>query len=126
MGNFDAKLKNEILDDSIIRRRTIRSFRLDPPAEDMVRQIITAGLHAPCARAQVESFTERYFRRFFVMRAGSDSIATTSTRLNERVKELAHDLEEKGRSWARRLKWWQDEGQVMGATNAPYFIVIAE
>ncbi len=91
--------------------------------EDMVWQIITAGLHAPSARAQVENFTEGYFRRFSIMKAGSESIATASARLNQIVKELAQDLEEngkanpvvaeKGRSWTRRLKWWQDEGHLL-------------
>ena len=47
MSKFDTKLRNEILDDIIISRRTIRTFRPDAPGEDMVRQIITAGLHAP-------------------------------------------------------------------------------
>ena len=61
MGDFDAQLKNEVLDDIIVSRRTTRNFRADPPGEDMVRQIITAGLHAPYARAQVENFTDGYF-----------------------------------------------------------------
>ena len=136
MGNFDTALMNEVLDDIIIARRTIRCFRPDPPRDDAVRQIITAGLHAPYARAQVENFTEGYFRRFFVLRAGSDSMATASARFNAKVNELAQDLAEKGkadpvvaeqgRSWARRLKWWQDEGHLPGVTNAPFFIVIAE
>lgn len=136
MSAIDAKLKNEILDDIILSRRTIRGFRSESPEEDMVRQVINAGLHAPYAKAEVEKFTDGYFRRFFVLRAGSDSMATASACLNEKVKELDAELEEKGKadpvvaekshSWANRLKWFQDLGHLPGVTNAPYFIIIAE
>ncbi len=136
MSNFDTKLRNEVLDDIIFSRRTIRTFRPDAAGEDMVQQIITAGLQAPYAKAAVENFTEGYFRRFFIMRKGSDSMAAASALLNAKVKELAADLEkkskadpaieEKSRSWTRRLKWFQDLGHLPGVTNAPYYIVIAE
>jgi nitroreductase len=102
----------------------------------MVRQLITAGLHAPYANTAVENYTEGYFRRFFVIRKGGESMATASALLNAKVKELAAELEkkakadpameEKSRSWRQRLKWFQDLGHVPGVTNAPYFIVIAE
>lgn len=134
MRNFDSKLRNEVLDDIIISRRTIRTFRPDASGEDMVHQIITAGLHAPYTKSAVENFTEGYFRRFFVMRTGGDSMATTSGLLNAKVKELAADLEkeskadpaieEKSHSWTRRLKWFQDLGHLPGVTNAPYYTVL--
>jgi len=102
----------------------------------MVRQIITAGLHAPYTKSAVENFTEGYFRRFFVIRTGGDSMVMASTLLNAKVKELAADLEKKGKadptieekshSWTRRLKWFHDLGHLPGVTNAPYYIVIAE
>jgi hypothetical protein len=91
---------------------------------------VTAGLHAPYAKAAVENFTSGYFRRFFVMRKGSETMAMASALLNEKVKELAADLagkakanpaiEEKSRSWRQRLKWFQDLGHVLGVTNGPY------
>ena len=49
----------------------------------------------PYAKAAVERFTEGDFRRFFVMREGSDSMATASALLNVKVKELAADLGKK-------------------------------
>jgi len=53
-SNLDTKLRNEALDDIIVSRRTIRTFGTDAPGEDMVLQLITAGLHAPYAKAAVE------------------------------------------------------------------------
>ncbi len=136
MTDFTPEQKNEVLDSIILSRRTVRNFGHAVPAEDLVMQVITAGLHAPYAKAAVERFKDGYFRRFFVIRAGSDAMAKASELVTERVKELAAELEEKGkaepayaeksRSWSKRLKWFLDLGHVPGVTNAPYFIVIAE
>jgi hypothetical protein len=97
MSNLDTKLRNEVLDDIIILRRTIRTFGPDAPGEDMVLQLIRVGLHAPYTKAAVENFTEGYFRRFFVIRQGSDSMAMASAYLDAKVKELAGDLKKKAR-----------------------------
>lgn len=136
VGNLDSKAKNRVLDEIIVSRRTIRDFRPEFPPEETVRQLVTAGLHAPYVNAAVERYTEGYFRRFFVMKKGSPSMAKASVLFNAKVKELAEELErkaktnpafeEKSRSWRQRLQWFQDLGHVPGVTNAPYFIVIAE
>lgn len=128
--------KNEILDEIIVSRRTVRNFLTDVPSEELVREVIRAGLYAPYARAAVESFKDGYFRRFFVVRNGTGSMSSVSSMINrmvrvksaqlERQSKADPALEEKSRSWAKRLKWFQDLGHVPGVTTAPYLIVIAE
>ncbi len=124
------------LDDVIRARRTTREFTALAPPEDLVRQVLLAGLHAPYARAAVERFRDGYFRRFFVFRQGSKPLAAASAFLTAKVQELAADLKqtmkhdpvfaERARSWAGRLAWFAKGGHVPGVTNAPYFVVIAE
>lgn len=136
VSNLDKELKNQALDDIIVSRRTIRDFRPEAPPEEAIRKVITAGIHAPFVMSAVENFKDGYFRRFFVLRNGGESMSKASDRYNEKVRELAADLEKKAktnpvfekksRSWRSRLKWFHELGHVPGVTNAPYLIIIAD
>lgn len=81
--------KNQVLDEIIISRRTIRDFRPEFPAEGTVMQSVTAGLHAPYAKTAVENFTTGYFRRFFIMRRGSGSMAAASALYRYRQQSMS-------------------------------------
>lgn len=136
MSDFDQERRNEILDEIIVSRRTVRNFTPDAPARELVLQVIQAGLYAPYARAAVESFKDGYFRRFFVVRNGTGSMSEISSMMNRMVREKHAQLEgqrsadpsfkELSRSWAKRLKWFKDLGHVPGVTTSPYYILIAE
>lgn len=127
---------NDVLDKAILARRTIRDFRPEFPDQSAIRDIITAGLHAPYALAAVENYKDGPFRRFFVMRKDGSTIQKASALLNTKVKEEAASIRTKGThdrnfllksdSWLNRLDMFSALGYVPGVTNAPYYIVIAE
>lgn len=136
MSDFDQERRNEILDEIIMSRRTVRNFTPDAPARELVLQVIQAGLYAPYARAAVENFEDGYFRRFFVVCNGTGSMSAISSMMNRMVCEKYAQLErqrsgdpsfkERSRSWAQRLKWFKDLDHVPGVTTSPYYILIAE
>ena len=65
--------KNVMLDQILADRRSHRMFRPEPCSEDEIRRILHAGLLAPFAAAAVGN-SHDYFRRFFVIRNGSESM----------------------------------------------------
>ena len=127
--------KNTCLDQIIARRRSNRMFRPEFPPEDSIRRIIHAGLLAPFAAAAVGNSTD-YFRRFFVMKKGSRSMAAASPLVIEQVKIMAQSLEtemEKNPalrtmavSFVQRLTAIRKMGWVPGIGSAPYYLVVAE
>jgi len=127
--------KNACLDEIIARRRSYRMFRPEFPPEDAIRRIIHAGLLAPFAAAAVGNSTD-YFRRFFVMKKGSRSMAAASPPVMEQVAIMAQDLETemeknpalrtKAVSFVERLAAIRKMGWIPGIGTAPYYIVIAE
>jgi len=93
--------RNAILDAIIAARRTTRNFTPEAPPEEVVRQVVTAGLYAPYAKVAVERFKQGYFRRFFVFRRGSEALNAASVLLTQRVAEMATELETKAQADAR-------------------------
>jgi nitroreductase len=128
--------RNQILDEIILARRSMRDFKTEIPDQALVTQIITAGLHAPYVLTAVEFYTDGPFRRFFVFPKDSAAIAKASACMNAKVHELIAALEKRGQNdpdyrersanWLGRLRRFEALGHVPGVTNAPYFIVIAE
>lgn len=135
-GASPDETMNACLDTVILARRTIRDFRPEFPDQGAVRDIVTAGLHAPYALAAVENYKDGPFRRFFIMRRDGATIQKASALLNAKVKEEAAAIRKKGEkdrayllksdSWLSRLDMFSGLGYVPGVTNAPYYIVIAE
>ena len=127
--------KNVTLDQILAERRSYRMFRPDVPPKDAIRQIIHAGLLAPFAAAAVGNSAD-YFRRFFVMKTGSQSMnAAASLVMAEihRISENLHEdmknnlrLREHAMVFARRLAMIKKRGVVPGIGTAPYYIVVAE
>jgi nitroreductase len=127
--------KNAILDEILATRRSYRMFLPVVPPEDDIRRIIHAGLLAPYAAAAVGSAKD-YFRRFFVFRNGSASMAAAKPLVFDHVNVMAaaldHDMAENPRlraqavTFVQRLSMIQKMGMVPGVGTAPYYIVVAE
>jgi len=127
--------KNAFLDQILAGRRSYRMFRTEFPPEDAIRRIIHAGLLAPFAAAALGNSTD-YFRRFFVMKKGSRTIAAASPLVMEQVKVMAQALEtemEKNPalrtiavSFVQRLTAIRKMGMIPGIGTAPYYLVVAE
>lgn len=127
--------KNACLDEILASRRSYRMFRSEFPPDDAIRRIIHAGLLAPFAAAAVGNSTD-YFRRFFVMKKGSRSMAAAYPRVMEQVKVMElgietdmkknPELRTKAVSFVQRLTAMRKMGRVPGIGTAPFYIVVAE
>ena len=127
--------KNVYLDQILADRRSYRMFRPEFPKEDDIRRILHAGLLAPYAAAAVGG-SKDYFRRFFVMRMGSQSLNAAIPLVMEQVNVMAQGLEtemktnpalrQKAVMFVQRLEMIRKAGRVPGVGNAPYYIVVAE
>jgi nitroreductase len=127
--------KNMFLDRILAERRSYRMFKPDVPLEDAIRRIIHAGLLAPFAAAAVGNATD-YFRRFFVIRKGSESMKAVSPLVMEQVGVMAEGLKKEmekkpalrkmAGSFAQRLDTIRKMGRVPGIGNAPYYVIVAE
>lgn len=135
MNDLNNEQKNAILDGIILERRTHRRFNEEIPSDDVIIDIIHAGLHAPFASAAVGNEKE-YFRRFFVIRKKSETMDSLNPlifgEVLRRASDLDHILEknEKLRAQAtgfmNRLAMIKKMGFVPGVGTAPFYIVIAE
>lgn len=130
---FDQR--NVALDQILAERRSHRVFLPGTPTEDEVRRILHAGLLAPFAAAAAGPSSD-YFRRFFVLPAGSAGLAAAMPLVMAEVVRMDGELKkgmekdpvlrEKAAAFARRLEQIQKAGRVPGIGTAPYFIVVAE
>jgi nitroreductase len=135
MSKETPNQKNVIFDEIVFERRSHRQFCHESPSKNDIRSIIDAGLRAPFAAAAVGS-TKDYFRRFFVLKIGSKSMATAASLIFEEVSAMASNLElamekdtrirELATVFANRLAMIKKIGKVPGVGTAPYFIVVAE
>jgi nitroreductase len=135
MCTVTSDQKNAILDEILATRRSYRMFLPTIPPEDAIRRIIHAGLLAPFAAAAVGN-SHDYFRRFFIIRNGSASMAAVRpivfNSATIMAAELDHAMEANPKlraqaaSFAERLTIIKKMGTVPGVGTAPYYIVIAE
>ncbi|MGA2121421.1 MAG: nitroreductase family protein [Methanoregula sp.] len=127
--------RNVCLDQILAERRSHRVFRQEFPAEDEIRPVLNAGLLAPFAAAAVGN-SKDYFRRFFVMKRGSQSLNAAMPLVKDQVIRMAEGLEKdmeknpalraKAGMFAQRLSMIRKSGIVPGVGTAPYYIVAAE
>jgi nitroreductase len=127
--------KNVFLDQVLAERRSHRRFRPDFCSEDEIRRILHAGLLAPFAAAAVGN-SHDYFRRFFVLRKGSESMNAAILLAMRQIQKMSADLESgmqkdpslraKAAGFVRRLSMMREAGVVPGIGTAPYYIVVAE
>jgi nitroreductase len=127
--------KNAYLDQILADRRSYRMFTAEVPKEDDIRRILHAGLLGPYAAAAVGG-SKDYFRRFFVMKKGSQGLKMAIPLIMEQVTVMARGLEkemevnpalhQKAVPFVRRLELIRKAGRVPGVGNAPFYIVVAE
>jgi len=127
--------KNVFLDQVLAERRSHRRFRPDFCSEDEIRRILHAGLLAPFAAAAAGNSRD-YFRRFFVLRKGSESMHAAIPLAMRQIQKMSADLETmvkedpslrtKAAGFVRRLSMMREAGFVPGIGTAPYYIVVAE
>jgi nitroreductase len=135
MGDDISIQKNVYLDQVLAERRSHRQFRPEFCSEEEIRRILHAGLLAPFAAAAVGN-SHDYFRRFFVMRKGSESMNAAIPLVMRQIQKLSADLEQvmqkdpslrvKAAGFVRRLSMIQSGGVIPGIGTAPYYIVVAE
>jgi nitroreductase len=135
MCTDSVEKKNVALDQILAERRSYRLFRPEFPPEDAIRRIIHAGLLAPFAAAAVGNSTD-YFRRFFVMKRGSQSMNGASSLVMAEIHRMAERLHEEMKNnlrlrehaivFAQRLAMIKKRGIVPGIGTAPYYIVVTE
>jgi nitroreductase len=135
MGDDISIQKNVYLDQVLAERRSHRQFRPGFCSEEEIRRILHAGLLAPFAAAAVGN-SHDYFRRFFVMRKGSESMNAAIPLVMRQIQKLSADLEDvmqkdpslraKAAGFVRRLSMIQSGGVIPGIGTAPYYIVVAE
>ena len=81
---------NKIIDQVIESRRSIRKFKPEAPAKDLIEQILQAGLLAPYAAASV---SREDFRRFIVI-----------PRESKATSQVAAILKRKAQSWSKQIE----------------------
>jgi nitroreductase len=127
--------KNVFLDQVLAERRSHWMFRPDFFSDDEIRRILHAGLLAPFAVAAVGDSPD-YFRRFFVLRKGSESMDAAIPLVMRQIQKMSSDLETgmqkdpslraKAAGSVRRLSMIRETGVIPGIWTAPYYIVVAE
>jgi len=135
MNALPDKQKNAILDEIILERRTHRRFNEEIPSDEMIIEIIHAGLHAPFAAAAVANQTD-YFRRFFIARKSSETMASLHSLIFGEVLRKASDLDHaaekseqlraQATGFMNRLAMIKKMGFVPGVGTAPFYVIIAE
>ena len=135
MNDLNKEQKNAILDGIILERRTHRRFKEEIPSDDVIMDIFHAGLHAPFAGAAVGNEKD-YFRRFFIIRNNSKTMASLNPLIFGEVLRKASDLgnilekneqlRAQATGFVNRLAMIKKMGFVPGVGTAPFYIVIAE
>lgn len=129
---MDADTNREF-DKVIEARRTVRSFTDEVPSRALVEQVVRAGLMAPYASLSVSEGD--VFRRFFVVRKGSDITARVEEILRAQVTESSaaidkamaenEEFREKAQKFAAMLRSLAGGAQ-FGFEGPPYWIIAAE
>jgi nitroreductase len=125
--------RNQILDEIIRSRHSIRVFREEKPPKEWIEYIINAGMLAPYAAAAVRD--EKDFRKFFIFERGTKSFEKASLIIKKNAADGAQHYEKlieekpamrsKFQPFVERLQMIANKG-VPGLNTAPYFIVVAE
>jgi nitroreductase len=123
---------NKVIDQVIASRRSIRKFKQEAPARELIEQILQAGLLAPYAAASV---SREDFRRFIVIPRKSKATSQLATILKRKAQfwskqmetQMQHDEFTKRRAgpFLERLKMMGEHG-VPNIGKAPYYIIVAE
>ncbi len=124
---------NNVFDEIIKSRRSVRFFKDEFPSKENIEDILDAGMMAPYAAQAVGENEE--FRRFFVFENGTKSMEIAGDLMSKKAEEGLNHFKNmitekpylKGRvqPFMEKLQMIVDHG-VLGVGTAPYFIVVAE
>ena len=124
---------NNVFDEIIKSRRSVRFFKDEFPLKGNIEDILDAGMMAPYAAQAVGENEE--FRRFFVFENGTKSMEIAGDLMGKKAEEgLNHFknmisekpfLKRRVQPFMEKLQMIVDNG-VLGVGTAPYFIVVAE
>jgi nitroreductase len=121
-----TQLHNNVCDDILKARHTIRAFSHVPPSNEVIEKIVQAGLVAPFAAIPAAGRTD--FRKVFIISTGSQMMADISAVVKARLPEFASELEEKYGTHPFVLSVKQacsvSFQRILG--NAPYLIIALE
>jgi nitroreductase len=122
--SLDAR--NEVFDELVASRRSIRAFTGETPPRALIDSILTAGLAAPFAEAAVGTATD--FRRFIVFPRDSKALESVVSLLREKGKAQLEAVQGRAPKDAPFLKKLEAlaSGRVPGLGTAPYLIAVAE
>lgn len=131
MSQFDQQA-NQVLDQILAVRRSVRVFKPDIPPREDVDAVIRAGLLAPYS-ASPGSRDE--FRRFVVVARDNPATAQLDTIVAKRASMMVEQMAKVmpsdddsprlgGKAFAGKLEMIAQHGSPLG--SAPYYIVIAE
>jgi nitroreductase len=133
MDNEQIAERNQVLDEILMDRRSIRAFSEEIPSKADVEAVIFAGQLAPYAAMSVG--TREDYRRFVVVPRDSDTMARLKEILDAKAKEqyesfsaaMAHnpDLHKQGAAFAKNLKNMAENG-VRSYGSAAFNIIVAE
>lgn len=127
-----SKEHNELLDEIIARRRSVRVFKSEIPPKELIGQLILAGLQAPYAGLALKE--DLPYRLFRVICQGANMTKVlgliqeqAGVNLEQFKTEMSKNayLREKGRAFMARVENMVEDG-IPSLRNAPYFIVVAE
>jgi len=123
---------NKFIDQVIESRRSIRKFKPEAPARELIEQILQAGLLAPYAAVAV---SREDFRRFIVIPRESTATAKVAEVLKRKAESWSKQLEaqmqidefarQRAGPFLARLKQMAQYG-MPNIGKAPYYIVVAE
>ena len=133
MKNLINRNVNDVFDEIIRKRRSVRSFKNIIPSKEIIKEIIAAGAYAPYAALAVTDISQ--YRRFYVFTKNHGYLDRINTYIKEAAKanleELRKDLEkepdfrEESESYKRRLESFAMNGFI-GMSEVPCLVVIAE
>jgi nitroreductase len=134
-GRSDVEIlkTNQVLDEIIEARRSVRAFTTERPPRDDIELIIRAGMAAPYPAIAVGGRDD--FRRFFVFQSGTPSMERAAELMKDRARLALEGLRRetearpalKGRAqpFLDRLEAANQRG-IFPLGLPPYFIVVAE
>ena len=132
MTYYDIEEQNRVLDHLIGSRHTVRKFKNEAPAKEMIQNILQAGMLAPYAQIVT---TRDDFRRFVVIPRESEATPKAAALLRKRATALYGELKDKmqqnefyrnnGVKYLGRLEAIGPKGMPL-LGNAPYYVVVAD
>ena len=118
--------RNQILDEIVTGRRTIRAFTDETPPRASIEAIIKAGLLGPFAKLTVGEATD--FRRFMVFTKPSQALDSLIAIVRDKGRAQLEAMKDNAAASPQFLQRLEavSQGRIPGLGTAPYLIMMAE